>query len=89
MLVPWEAHLPECSRYFFYVSGLGFVLHFADKLPQNFRKVCAYHSPESVIVVSTEFENVIRQVLREHAMSSDDSRIQKMLQEIAKIRAKP
>jgi len=36
-----------------------------------------------------EFENVMRQMLREHAMSSDDSRIQKMLQEIAKIRAKP
>ena len=89
MLVPWESHLPECSRYFFYVSGLGFVLHFADKLPQNFRKVCAYHSPDGVIVVSTEFENVIRHVLREHAMSSHDSRIQKMLQEIAKIRAKP
>ena len=87
MLVPWEAHLPECSRYFFYVSGLGFVLHFADKLPQNFRKVCACHSPNRVIVVSTEFESVIRQVLREHATSGDDSRIQKMLQEIAKIRA--
>lgn len=86
MLVPWEAHLPECSRYFSCVSGLGFVLHFADKLPQNFRKVCAYHSPNRVIVVSTEFESVIRQVLREHATSSDDSRIQKMLQEIAKIR---
>jgi hypothetical protein len=89
MLVPWDAHLSECSRYFFYVSGLCFVLQFADKLLQSYRTTCAYHSPDKIIWVSMEFENVIRQVLREHAMSSDDSRIQQMLQEIAKIRAKP
>jgi hypothetical protein len=89
ILVPWEAHLPECSRYLFYVSGLFFVLHFAYKLPQSYRTTCAYHSPDKIIWVSMEFENVIRQVLRDHAMSSDDSRVQKMLQEIAKIRSKP
>jgi hypothetical protein len=89
MLLPWEANLPECSRYVFYISGLGFVLQFADNLPQNFRNVCAYHSLDRVIVVGTEFEDVIRQVLREQAMSSDDSKIQKMLREIKEIRAKP
>ena len=89
MLVPWEAHLPECSRYLFYVSGLFFVLHFAYKLPQSYRTTCAYHSPDKIIWVSMEFENVIRQVLRDHAVSSDDSKVQKMLQEIAKIRSKP
>jgi hypothetical protein len=89
MLVPWEAHLPECSRYIFFISGLGFVLHFVDKLPQNFRKTCAYHSPDRVIVLSTEFEGVIRDVLRDQVVNSDDSRVQKMLQEIAKIRTTP
>jgi hypothetical protein len=89
MLMPWEAHLPECSRYLFYVSGLFFVLHFAYKLPQSYRTTCAYHSPDKIIWVSMESENVIRQVLRDHAVSSDDSKVQKMLQEIAKIRSKP
>jgi hypothetical protein len=89
MLVPWDAHLPECSRYFFYISGLGFVLHFVDKLPQKFRKTCAYHSPDKVIVLSTEFENVIREVLFDQVMNRDDSRVEKMLQEIAKIRSNP
>lgn len=89
MLVPWEAHLPECSRYLFYISGLGFVLHFVEKLPQNFRKTCAYHSPDKVIMLSAEFENLIRDVLRDHVMNRDDSRVERMLQEIAKIRSKP
>jgi hypothetical protein len=65
------------------------VLHFVDKLPQNFRKTCAYHSPDRVIVLSTEFEGVIRDVLRDQVVNSDDSRVQKMLQEIAKIRTTP
>lgn len=89
ILVPWEAHLPECSRYLFYISGLGFVLHFVDKLPQNFRKTCAYHSPDKVIALSAELEGVIRDVLREQVKNSDDSRVQKMLQEITKIRSSP
>jgi len=89
MLVPWEAPLPECSRYFFYVSGLGFVLHFADKLAQQFRKTCAYHSPDKVIVVSMEFENLIREILLDQVKSRDSSKVEKMLQEIAKIRSKP
>jgi hypothetical protein len=86
MLVPWEAHLPECSRYQFYISGLGFVLHFAYGLQQKFRDTCAYHSPHKIIVVSKDYEDVIRQVLRDQVMTRDNSRLEKMLQEIAKIR---
>jgi hypothetical protein len=89
MLVPWEAHLPECSTYQFYVSGLSFVLYFAYKLPQKFRNTCAYHSPNKVIVVSKDYEDFIRQVLRDQVMTRDNSRVEKMLQEIAKIRSKP
>jgi hypothetical protein len=89
MLVPWEAPLPECSRYFFYVSGLGFVLHFADKLAQQFRKTCAYHSPHRVIILSMDFERLIREILLDQVKSRDSSKVQKMLQEIAKIRSSP
>lgn len=89
MLLPWDAHLPECSRYVFYVSGLGFVLHFADKLAPQFRATCAYHSPEKVIMLSADFENVIRDILRDQVTNSDGSKVAKMLKEIAKIRSKP
>jgi hypothetical protein len=89
LLVPWEAHLPECSRYLFYISGLGFTLHFVDKLPQHFRKTCAYHSPDKVIALSTEFENLIREILRDQVKNRDNSRVKKMLQEIAKVRSYP
>jgi len=89
MLVPWEAPLPECSRYFFYVSGLGFVLHFADRLNQQFRKTCAYHSPDKVIILSAEFERLIREILLDQVKGRDSSKVEKMLQEIAKIRSKP
>ena len=65
------------------------MLHFVDKLPQNFRKSCAYHSPDRVIVLSTEFEGVIREVLRDQVANRDNSRVQKMLQEITKIRSNP
>lgn len=89
MLVPWDAHLPECSRYIFYLSGLGFVLHFADKLPPQFKATCAYHSPDKPIMLSTDFENLIREILRDQVKNRDGSKVQKMLQEIAKIRSKP
>lgn len=88
-LMPWDNPLPECSRYVFYLSGLYFVLHFAYKLPETFRTTCAHHSPDKIIWVSLEVENVVRQVLRDHATSGDDSRVQKMLQEITKLRSKP
>lgn len=89
MLVPWDAHLPECSRYLFYVSGLGFVLHFADKLAPQFKATCAYHSPDKVIMLSGDFENLIRDILRDQVKNRDSSKVQKMLQEIEKIRWTP
>ena len=88
-LMPWDNPLPECSRYCFYLSGLYFVLHLAYKLPQSYRATCAYHSPDKIIWVSAEVENVVRKILRDQVISSDDSRVQKMLQEIATIRSKP
>jgi hypothetical protein len=88
-LMPWDNPLPECSRYCSYLSGLYFVLHFAHKLPQSYRTVCAYHSPDKIIWVSAEVEDVVRQILCDHVMSSDDYKVQKMLQEIEKIRSKP
>lgn len=89
MLVPWAAHLPQCSRYIFYISGLGFVLQFAHKLGPHFRESCAHHSPSKVIFVSIEFEKAIKDILREEVKGRDSSRVQKMLQEIAMIRSKP
>lgn len=89
VLFPWDEHLPDCSRYVFYISGLGFVLHFADKLAPQFKATCAYHSPDKVVIVSADFEMVIRDILRDQVKSSDGSKVAKMLQEIAKIRSKP
>ena len=89
MLVPWNAPLPDCSRYFFYLSGLCFVLHFAYKLPQAYRTTCAYHSPDKIVWVSTEFEGVIRQILRTEVATRDDSRLEKTLKEITKNRSQP
>jgi hypothetical protein len=89
MLAPWEADLPECSRYICYISGIGFALHFGKQLPAKFRTQCAYHSPQKVLVVSTEFEQRIREVFRKLVSERDDSKLKKMLAEIAKIRGTP
>lgn len=89
MLAPWEAHLPECSRYFFYISGLCFVLHFADKLPQSYRTTCAYHSPDKIIWVSAELDGVIRQILRNEVENRNKSHVENMLKEISKVHFKP
>ena len=88
MLVPWEAKLPECARYLFYVSGLGFVLHFGERLPQNFRKMCAHHSPDKIILVSVELENTIRCVIDGLVKGSDDTKLGSLLEEIARLRSK-
>jgi hypothetical protein len=87
MLVPSDAHIPECSRYWFYISGLGFMLHFASNLPSHFKTMCAHHSPEGVLIVSTEFEKVVRQVLSDELANRDASKLRYMLQEIHRVRS--
>ena len=89
VLLPCDTHLPECSRYIFYLSGLGFVLHFADKLAPEFMATAASHSPDKPIILSVDFENVIRDILHNQVKNRDSSKVQKMLQEVAKIRSKP
>jgi hypothetical protein len=84
IFIPMDAQLPQCSRYLFYVSGLVFVLHFADKLALRFEATCAYHSPDKVIILSADFEKFIRDILRDQAKNRDSSRVQKVLEEIAK-----
>jgi hypothetical protein len=91
MLSPYETQsdVPGCSKYICYISGIGFVLHFGDKLPAKLRILCAYHSPQKVLIVSTEFEHRIREAILKLVSERDDSKLKKMLEEINKVRSTP
>jgi hypothetical protein len=91
MLAPYEteADVPGCSKYICYISGIGFALHFGEQLPADFRTLCAYHSPQKFLIVSTEFEQRMREVLLKLVSERDDSKLKKMLAEIDKIRSTP
>jgi hypothetical protein len=90
MFAPWPTAFTECSRYVFYLSGVGFILDFGKDLPEKFRVLCAYHSPQRVLVISPEFEQTIREVIKaEIEARESDVKLKKMLAEIAKKKSKP
>ncbi len=87
-LLPRSAHVNGWERYWFYISGLGFVFDFGKKVPSEIRKRCTSHSPEQLITVSAEFGDMVRNVIRQELMSKDLSRIERTLKEIAVLRSK-
>src|ERR1041385_4165807 len=51
MWLPTAAPLPERQRYWFYISGLIFILNFGYQMPAVTRRRCAYSYPTRVLII--------------------------------------
>lgn len=84
--VPAPAHAGEWSRYWFYMNGLGFIIHFGSDVPDEIKKRCSQNAPERVVVVESDFTNFVTELTRKTVKESDTSALDDMLKEIEQIR---
>jgi hypothetical protein len=86
--VPAPAHTGDWHRYWFYVSGLGFILHFGSSVPPEVKQRCSDHSPERVITVEQDFGDMVVELVKKMVRESDTSGLHDMLREIGALRSK-
>jgi hypothetical protein len=90
--VPPGALLPDSSpgtgweRYWFYITGLGFVLDFGRSVPAEIRRRSTSHSPEQFVTISKQFGDMVWKQIKK--LAEDFSGLESMLKEIAAIRSK-
>jgi hypothetical protein len=89
--VPPAALMPDSSpvtgwqRYWFYITGLGFVLDFGLNIPKKIKTRSTSHSPEQLITISKEFADMVLATMKESV--ADAPGLDGMLKEIAAIRS--
>lgn len=84
-ILPHASSVPGWDRYWFYVTGLGFVLDFGDAVPPEVISHATSHSPEQFITVSNQFGETLRARIRE--LMGDTSELTDLFKEIAAVRA--
>ena len=85
-LLPDYSLVPNWQRYWFYITGLGFVLDFGANAPTEIRPRSTSHSPEQFVTISKEFANAVWTRMKE--MVADTSKLDGLLKEIATIRSR-
>jgi hypothetical protein len=89
--VPPAALMPDSSpvtgwqRYWFYITGLGFVLDFGPNIPKEIQTRSTSHSPERLITISKEFADMVLANMKES--TTDIPNLDAMLKEIVAIRS--
>lgn len=90
--VPPAALMPDFSpvqgwqRYWFYITGIGFVLDFGPNVPKEIQTRSTSHSPEQLITMSKQFADMVWSLMKEWV--SDTPELKSMFKEIAAIRAR-
>lgn len=87
-IVPTPAHVEGWKRYWFYISGLGFILHFGDAVPTEIKRRCSQNTEERVITVERDFGNAIYKFVRVNLSDADSPEMRAMLEEIRQVRTK-
>jgi len=87
-LVPTPDDQDGWNCYWFYVSGLGFVLHYGDAVPAEIKRRCAQNTPQRVITVEHTFGDVVWELVRAEVRDGDTPELQAMLEEIKQVKAK-
>jgi hypothetical protein len=87
-LVPAPDHQEGWNRHWFYVSGLGFVLHFGDAVPAEVKRGCAQNTSQRVITVERAFGNVVWELVRAEVRAGNTPELQALLEEIKQVKAK-
>jgi hypothetical protein len=53
----------------FYLNGLGFALYLGKEIPKQIRQLCAYRSPDGLVIVDAEFGKMVRDFLKDRLTS--------------------
>ena len=75
------------NSYWFYVSGLGFVVHYGDAVPLEIKQRCAQNTPQRVITIERAFGDVVWDWVREEVRAAETPELRALLEEINRVRA--
>lgn len=84
--VPKPEHLPGWNRYWFYVSGLGFVLNFGSAVPPDIQERCSQNTTQRVLTVERAFGEHVWEFIRTVTKQGMTDEGRAMFREIEKIR---
>lgn len=86
LIFPDECPNAKWERYWFYVSGLGFVLDVGHEVPRDVQKFSTSRSAQKLITVDEHFGTIVWEQIK--SMVGDLSKFDGPLKEIAIVRAK-
>jgi hypothetical protein len=79
----------EWKRYWFYMHGLGFIIHFGTGVPEEIKHRCSQHTAERVVAIESDFTNFVTELTRKRVKESERTAlIEDMLKEIEQIRGR-
>jgi hypothetical protein len=87
-LLPTPDSQEGWHRYWFYVSGLGFVLNFGDAVPCDIKHQCAQNTSQRVITVERAFGETLWELVREEVRAGQTPELRALVEQINEIRAK-
>jgi len=87
-IVPTPAHLEGWNRYWFYISGLGFILHLGDAVPAEIKRRCSQNTAQRMITVERDFGNAVFEFARALVGHADSPEMRATLEEVRLVKAK-
>jgi hypothetical protein len=87
VLMPDLAHQTAgWDQYWFYITGLGFVLDFGKSVPTEVRSRSSSDSAEGLVTISKPFGDMVWKQMKK--LATDFSSLEQMLKEIEIVRSK-
>jgi hypothetical protein len=63
-VVPMPMHSGGWHCYWFYICGLGFALHFGNRVPSGIKRMCSQNTPQRIIKMESAFGERVREFFR-------------------------
>lgn len=86
-LLPSPSPMTGWERYWFYITGLGFVLDFGKNVPAEIRNRSTSHSPEQFVTISKRFGEMVWKLMKD-LLPKESPDLGPLLNEIRLIRSK-
>jgi hypothetical protein len=81
-------HSVGWNCYWFYMSGLGFMLHYGSGVPSGIKQLCSQNTPQRIVTMESAFSERVMEFFRNAAREGQTEQSREMLREIEKIRGK-
>jgi hypothetical protein len=86
-LLPDHYLMTKWEQYWFYITGLGFVLDVGRNVPPEIRSCSTSHAPEQFVTITRQFGDMVWKLMKE-LLGEDASRFDSLLKEIELVRSK-